>query len=310
MQSDQNTAQVNGCVLALDVGGSSVKSGLVSAGGRIVELGPAAIDQAAPAEALFRVLADVVAAGLRAAEGPVCGIGVSIPGPFDYARGVSLMTHKFTGLKDIPFAESLRAALTEAAALPFRFMHDANAFLAGEMWRGVGRGLRRCLGVTLGTGIGVSCRIGGAFLVNALGSPAPEVSVWNRPYKGGTVEDVVSTRGVVGRYRLVRPDYPAEDGVKGIAAAARRGDAEAARIFAELGKDLAAVLLPVCERFRPERIIFGGRIANDFALFEAPLKAALSCGPDATETVQSELGGRAALAGAAALFEDVLGTAG
>ena len=307
MQSDQDTAQVSGCVLALDVGGSAVKSGLVSGDGRIVDLAPAAIDSSAPAPALVRALARVLAAGLRAAETRVCGVGVAIPGPFDYVRGVSLMTHKFAALKDVHLGESLRAALPETAGLPFRFMHDANAFLAGEMWRGAGRGLRRCLGVTLGTGIGVSCRTDGEFLVNALGSPAPEVSVWSRPYKDGTVEDAVSTRGLVGRYRLVRPEYPAGDGAKGIADAARRGDPEAARIFAGLGEDLAAVLLPVCERFFPERIIFGGRIANDFALFGAPLNAALSRSSVVTQAVPAGLGGRAALLGAAGLFEGVSG---
>ncbi|HNX34633.1 MAG TPA: ROK family protein [Kiritimatiellia bacterium] len=307
MQSDQNVTEVSGCVLALDVGGSAVKSGLVFWDGRIAELAPAAVDSSASARVIVRALAEVLSAGLRAAEAPVCGIGVAIPGPFDYARGVSLMTHKFSALKDLPLGESLRAAVPEAAGLPFRFMHDANAFLAGEMWRGAGRGLCRCLGVTLGTGIGVSCRFDGVFRVNALGSPASEVSVWSRPYKGGTVEDAVSTRGLVSRYRLVRPEYPVGDGAKGIADAARRGDAEAGRIFAELGEDLAAVLLPVCERFRPERIIFGGRIANDFALFETPLNAALARRAGSPLAVSSELGGRAALLGAAGgLFGGVM----
>ncbi len=307
MQSDQDTAQISGCVLALDVGGSAVKSGLVFGDGRIAELAPVAVDSSAPAPVLVGALAGVLASALSSAGVPVRGIGVAIPGPFDYARGVSLMTHKFAALKDLPLGESLRAAVPVATGLPFRFMHDANAFLAGEMWRGAGRGLRRCLGVTLGTGIGVSCRIDGAFMVNVLGSPAPEVSVWSRPYQDGTAEDAVSTRGLVGRYRLVRPEYTAADGAKGIAEAARRGDADAARIFAELGGDLAAVLLPVCERFRPERIIFGGRIANDFALFEAPLNAALARSAVAPQAVQAELGGRAALLGVAGLFGGVSG---
>jgi len=293
---------VTGYVLALDVGGSAAKSGLVSADGRIVELAPLPVDAAASAPAIVRALADVLAHGLRAAEEPVLGIGVAMPGPFDYARGVSLMTHKFAGLKGLPLAEALREALPAIRTIPFRFLHDANAFLAGEMWRGAGRGLRRCIGVTLGTGIGVSCRLDGAFLVNAQGSPSAEVSVWSRPYPGGIVEDAISTRGLVARYRVVRPEYRVEGGVKGIEAAARQGDAEAVRVFAGMGEDLGCVLLPLCERFHLQRIIVGGRIANAFPWFGAPLQAAVARGADSPEVVPGELGGRAALFGAASSF--------
>jgi len=62
------------------------------------------------------------------------------------------------------------------------------------------------------------------------------------------------------------------------------------------------VLLPVCVRFEPERVVFGGRIATDFALFEAPLKTALACASHAPYAVRGQLGAAAALYGAADLF--------
>ena len=299
MQSDQNTFKIDGCVLALDVGGSFIKSGLVDATRLAAEFAPVPLDADANAQRIVCAFADVIATGIHSAGGLITAIGVAVPGPFDYARGISLMTHKMAGIKGVDLPVALREALPEIKKLPIRFCHDANAFLAGEMWRGAGQGLRRGIGVTLGTGIGVSCSVDGRFINNALGSPAPEVSVWSRPYKGGIVEDVISTAGLVARYRRAHPDYDPAGGVKGIAAAAKMGDLAAVQLFAELGSDLGAVLLPLCERFRPEKIIFGGQISKDFALFEAPLKSELCRAAQPPEAVMGKLGNRAALFGAA-----------
>jgi glucokinase len=298
VQSDQNTVEISGHVLALDIGGSFVKSGLVSVAGRMTELEPMPVDSKANAQTIVRIFADIIAAGFRAAEGQIDSIGIAIPGPFEYARGISLMTHKFAGIKDIKLAAALREALPEITEIPVRFRHDANAFLAGEMWCGAGQGVKRALGVALGTGIGVACCIGGKFLTNTLGSPAPEVSVWQRPFKDGIVEDYVSTRALVKKFRLVRPGYDPAYGVKGIAETAKAGDQEALRLFAGFGEDLGSVLVTLCETLRPERIIFGGQISKDSVLFVGPLKRALHGAVYVPEVALSQLGNRAALFGA------------
>lgn len=302
MQGNQDTLEIDGCVLALDVGGSSVKSGLVGADGRWVGLPTEPMAASGAASAIVEQLGTVVGRGLRASEGTALGIGIAIPGPFDYARGISLMTHKYAGIKGISLADALRNACGDIGSLPIRFMHDANAFLAGERWRGAVRDCRCCIGVTLGTGVGVACWENGAFVSNELGSPSPEVSVWSRPYKEGRVEDAISTRGLVDRYRHECDGYPVESGVKGIAEAALRGDVAARRLFSELGDDLGAVLVPLCERFRPERVVLGGQIANAFELFAPVLRGALARVAQRPVAVRGALGEAAALCGVASRF--------
>jgi len=304
MQGDQNTTEIKGNVLVLDIGGSFIKSGLVSAAGRMTELEPMPVDSKANAQTIVRTFADIIAAGFRSAEGQIDSIGIAIPGPFDYARGVSLMTHKFAGIKDIKLTAVLRATLPEIEEIPIRFKHDANAFLAGEMWCGAGQGVKRALGVALGTGIGVACCVDDKFLTNALGSPAPEVSVWQRPFKEGIVEDYVSTRALAKKYRLVRPGYDPAHGVKGIAEAAKAGDLEAINLFAGFGEDLGNALLPLCGTLHPELIIVGGQIAKDFTLFSEALSLVLNkAAVHAPGVVASHLGSCAALFGAV-LAED------
>ncbi len=298
MQGDKNTVEIKGKVLALDIGGSFIKSGLVSGTGVINEIKHVTFYSGADAKTIIRTFTSVIDAGFNAANGQISATGIAIPGPFNYARGISLMTHKYAGIKDVDLVKVLCEAIPDIAGIPLRFRHDANAFLAGEMWCGAGGGIKRALGVVLGTGIGVACCLDGEFLTNELGSPAPEVSVWKRSFRDSIVEDYVSTRALVAKYRLVRPNYDSTCGVKGIAEAAKAGDGEAIRVLAGFGEDLGNVLVPLCETLRPERIIFGGQISNDFALFENPLKAGLCRTDHAAEIVPGCLGSAAALFGA------------
>src|SRR5207237_2105693 len=80
-------------------------------------------------------------------------LGVAIPGPFDYTRGVSAIRHKLQSLYGVDLRGELANAL-EIAPGAVVFLNDADAFLLGEAWAGAARGHARALGVTLGTGLG------------------------------------------------------------------------------------------------------------------------------------------------------------
>lgn len=245
MQSDQDHAEVT---LALDIGGTFIKSALFR-GGKLIESRPQLSSRSGGS-------AEEIAAALRqASQGEYDAIGVAIPGPFDYRNGVSLMEHKFAAIK----GRSLREFLPE---MPIRFIHDANAFLLGE-WRGE----RRLGGITLGTGLGAAAVIDGELLTNELGSPREDVSLWNKPFRGTTVELALDLRG--------------------------HGPGQSMEKWLEFGKTLAEILTPWHRRFGFETIVIGGQIARDFELFRAPL-AGLPVRPSADEN--------ATLSGAAAFF--------
>ena len=103
-----------GRIVSIDLGGSHVSAGRIDvASGRVrtflrVPLPP----NAGRDELLARitgVAADVV-------EGAVDGVGVAVPGPFDYANGVCLLTHKLEPLHGV----DLRRALADALVRPRR----------------------------------------------------------------------------------------------------------------------------------------------------------------------------------------------
>lgn len=240
-------------ILSLDIGGTFIKSGVFASDGTLTQLPqvPSRSDGSR---------AEIVAAmrSAIAAAGEADAVGIAIPGPFDYRNGVSLMTHKFGALNGVNLRDEL------GVDVPCVFVHDADAFLLGELGFGSLRGVARAGAVTLGTGLGAAVAVNGNTVDNDLGSPAPEVSLWKTPFHGGIAEDFISTRALVKK-------YPAS-GAKEIADAAHRGDAAALRVWREFGDDLAELLAEWIARWNLEKVAIGGQIAKSWALFSAPLE--------------------------------------
>lgn len=208
------------------MGGTFIKSALIQ-NGNIRELEKVPSCSGGSAEEIANALR-------RASAEKADAIAVAIPGPFDYRRGVSLMEHKFAAVKGM----DLKSFLPD---VPVKFIHDANAFLLGER-----DGESRMGAITLGTGIGAAVIVDNELLVNDLGSPATEASLWDKPFRGTTVEKALDLRN--------------------------HGPGQTAETWQRFGELLAEILTPWSERFQLETIVIGGQVANDFELFQEPLK--------------------------------------
>ena len=212
--------------------------------------------------------AEEISDALRTALGDlsgISGIGVAIPGPFDYKEGVFRMEHKFEAVKDRPF----RTLAGVPDAVPVRYMHDVNAALAGAIRMMHIRGDTAL--VTLGTGLGFGCTRQGRILVNEKGSPAR--SLYNLPCRDGILEDYVSARGI----RNLYAGLGGEPGLTPLQIAVRAGygDQTALDAFSSAGKILAEYLSPLLEEYRIDTLLFGGQISRSFALMEEPVRKAL-----------------------------------
>ena len=300
--------------VALDVGGTEVRSALVNDHG---DLGPGwprstPVDTKGPAESILGSLADCLRLPLEraAANGltPV-GIGVAMPGPFDYTRGISLIRglDKFEAIYGLNVREELRRLLRLGEAFPIRFQVDAWMFVLGEVWRGEAQGFSRAIGVTLGTGLGSGFFADGRFVKE--GPRIPWYGwVGSLPFGGGILDDRVSRRGILARYAELGGDaFPAAD-VAQIAARALEGEELASRVFAETGAILGETLRPTAEAFGAEVLVLGGRIARAFSLFSAPLAEQLRAVATLRKIAQTREYEISSLRGAAQLvFEDFPG---
>src|SRR5215216_4017842 len=142
-------------VIALDVGGSSVKSALVAADRQIVgSICVDAIQSAADAAEIFHRLATIIAGHLENIR-DVRGIAFAFPGPFDYVQGICLIQNqdKYDALYGLNVGGKLRQILG-VPTLEIRYRNDAEAAILGEALYGAGVCYSRLLGLTIGTGLG------------------------------------------------------------------------------------------------------------------------------------------------------------
>jgi len=262
----------NNYVLALDVGGTSLKSAIISDEGRCLRgsFRTVAIDSAGDKEEVLEALITTLRKSLVDAQSmdlEVKAIGISIPGPFDYEKGISLMTHKFASIYRLNLRKTIIKSLGLGNKINIIFEPDSWAFLIGEMWHGAARGYQRVIGITLGTGLGSAFTVKGHIVVEGTGIP-PKGWLWNLPYRGGILEDWISRRGIIRRYKELTGE---ELDVNEIASKGLLGDEKSLLVFRELGEILGKCLKRIALKFKPDCIVFGGQISKSFDLFKDPL---------------------------------------
>ena len=153
-------------ILAVDIGGTSVKMALVSQSG---EIGPRHAAQTAFDGYATPILTTVIREARRFLdrEGvPVEGIGVSATGQIDAASGAVIGTNGA-----IPNYEGaqIRREMEAEFGVPARVLNDANAAALGECFVGRARGMRHVVMVTFGTGVGGGIVIDGRIYEGARG---------------------------------------------------------------------------------------------------------------------------------------------
>ena len=290
---------VNGLRLGVDIGGTHITAALVRDGVLLREtLRRAAIDPAGDAVTLLDDWSGLMNTVLSLAAGAVNGIGLAMPGPFDYPNGISMIRglDKYENLYGLNIREGLRDRLTQKG-LPIAFENDAACFGLGEARSGGARRFNKIIAITLGTGFG-ACFIDSKNLVTTgTGVPANGY-LYNIPFKDGIAEAAISARGLL-------KAYPAKD-VRAIAEKAPK-DAAAAKAFATLGTDLGVFLAPWLKAFGADALVIGGSISQSYALFAPAMQAVFRQKGVEVEVVVSENTEHIAIAGAASVTTPMAG---
>jgi glucokinase len=266
-------------VACLDIGGTSVKSGVVGTDGALYpgSLHTTPVDSGGTARAILRTFADSLKGVLDIAQHNsliLDGIGIAICGPFDYEKGISKITgvDKYEALYDVNVKEHLQRELELPLNLPMLFDVDAWAFGRGEVWTGAGRPYRRVIVFTMGTGVGSAFAVDGKIVGEGPGVP------WygwisGQKYRDGMLNDYISRTYMMNRYRALTG---LDIDIKEMAGLAREGDSAARGVFEEIGAELGGFLREHhVKEFGAECIIFGGQISRSFDLFVGPVRSAL-----------------------------------
>jgi glucokinase len=288
-----------GVIIGVDVGGTKIQAGAIKPDGEILGE-PVTVDTAGNDEnqkILCRITGSIEKviknSGLKPAD--ITGIGMGVTGPLDIVSGTILECPQLPTMHFYP----LRERIIEKFKLPVYMDNDANALLLGESIWGAGKEYGTTLGFTLGTGLGCAIVIDNKLFTGANGMAG---EIWPSPDKDGTIEDIVSGRGVSTTYHRLTNNVKTS---KEISLLAREGDPDAIETWNIFGRALAFALAWGINLFDPDIVILGGSIANSIDLFYDHMDSFLRkhiCPVPAAKTrvVKAELGDFAGFMGAAA----------
>lgn len=157
--------------LAIDIGGTKMAAGLVERAGRVLTWAQLPTPRELDAEQLWRTVDALITKVLDNAgigTDGLAGCGCGCGGPMQWPAGV-VSPLNIPGWRRFP----LRARLTQRlCGLTVRVHNDAICLVAGEHWRGAGRGRDNVLGMVVSTGVGGGLVLDGRLVRGASGNAA------------------------------------------------------------------------------------------------------------------------------------------
>ncbi|WP_067833619.1 ROK family protein [Actinomadura kijaniata] len=286
--------------VALDVGGTSMKGGLVAADGTVLLAESRSTGRERGPDAVVTAVGDFAAElAERAGNAPVAA-GVAVPGIVDEAAGTAVYSANL-GWRDTP----LRALLEARLGMPVGLGHDVRTGGLGEAAHGAGRGRGDFLFVPLGTGIAAAMIINGSPYPGATGAGGEIGHMVVRPGgeacacgQAGCLEVYSSASALPRRYGDA--SLRTED----VLARAAAGDPVAARVWEEALDALADALTAATMLLDPSLVVLGGGLAGSGERLTVPLADRLAARFTFREPpplALAELGAQAAMHGAAIL---------
>ena len=236
-------------ILALDIGGTAVKYGIFD---EKAVFGEFPVKDCDGTEKLPEKIVDFIS------QYPVDCIGICAPGPFDYETGIGLMEHKLKSLYKVSLREMITAICPDKELF---FIHDATAFVLGEVCKNLELVGESVAGIMLGTGLGyIQCESG---KVKINQKKTPRKPLWNRPYKNGIAENYVSATAIINK--ALSRGYLLSN-VKEIAEGARNGEEQLLDIFFETGEQLGELIEIKKKEDGFNKVIIGGQVSKAWDL--------------------------------------------
>ena len=262
-------------VFGVDIGGTTIKFGLFTIAGQLVEKFAIDTDTSNAGTNLLPSVAKAIKAKLvekSLSLADVAGVGVGIPGPVD-EQGVVLIGVNINWMKPVP----VREILSDLLGISVHVTNDANIAALGEMWLGAAKGANNAIMYTLGTGVGGGIIVDGKVINGTNGAggeighivAVPEGGAPCGCGKTGCLETVTSATGIVRmtREKLAESDVATplrqiEDvKAKDVFDVAKAGDSVALEIVDRVGYYLGISAANLAGSIDPEQFIFGGGVA-------------------------------------------------
>ncbi|WP_248583151.1 ROK family protein [Nocardioides sp. InS609-2] len=300
-----NPTHAGDLVIAIDVGGTSIKGELVDADGLVLTRVRQPTPKGDKTLGAIAEVGDALLTHVAGLDADVVGSGVVVPGLVDAAQGIATYSSNI-GWRDLVMA----APLSERWGTPVRLANDVASAAVAEMRQGAGRGETYVGFVVIGTGIAAALVVDGRLVTGAHGEVTEIGHVPVRPGNpcacgaDGCLETVASASSIA---RL----YAARSGVAvtGAADVVARLDSDpvAREVWQEAIEALADAISLLALVANPALVVIGGGLGVAGDDLVAPLTAAVRARTRVVEPPHitvAELGDRGGVVGAALLARE------
>ena len=319
-----------GYIVGVDIGATSIDVALADVTGKILRRCSQTADVRSRPEFLLGACVELVkeVASLQGCQtNQLLGIGVGVPGPVDFARGVLVAPPLMPGWENFPIRNYFKESFPSAYVV---VDNDVNIMALGEQRAGDGAGIDHFIFVKIGTGIGAGimsngkihrgsdgcagdighicvdkdgplCSCGNKGCLEAMSAGPAITARAMEAIRNGSSSTLSQMRESNGG--IIRP----ED----VNAACREGDQAALDIIRASGQMVGDVLASLVNFFNPSHIFIGGGIANFgnhllVAIRRAVLHRSLPLATTHLTIKFSSMGSDAGVTGAIALALDYL----
>lgn len=234
-------------VIGVDIGGTNINVGKVKKGVVVTEAKNPVDKTESEKQTLERLFTCIE----KVKSKSTTAIGIGVPGVVDTNNGTIYDLQNIPSWKKVPLAAILQTRYN----LPVYVNNDANCFIMGEKLFGKAKKYDNCVGLSIGTGLGMGILIGGS-IYNGVLSGAGEIGMVS--YKDGILEDYTSSS-------FFKTCYNSNARI--LHEKAKKNDPVALDAFAAFGEHLGAAINNILYLFAPEAIILGGSISSAFPFF-------------------------------------------
>lgn len=309
--------------IGIDLGGTNIAVGVVNDRFEIVGTAKCKTAMPRPAEAIVDDMAATARAAVKAAGltmADIESVGVGCPGTCNGDTGMVEYSNNLQ-FDHLP----LKAMLEERLQRKVKVDNDANVAALGEAVAGAARGVRTCVCITLGTGVGSGIIIDGkiysgsnfagaelghsVIVVDGEECTCGQHGCWEA-YASATALIRQTKRAMEAHPESLMHQYAATAGrVTGRTAfdAMRGGDETARQVVDTYIRYVGTGLVNVVNIFQPEVLCIGGGICNEGETLLAPLRRMIEenrfskYSEKQTRLCVATLGNDAGIIGAAAL---------
>jgi len=270
-----------GYLVGLDIGATSIDLALADLGGKILQRRTSPADVRQPPEEFLKHCCDLIQ-DMSLAQGchtdQILGIGIGVPGPVDFARGVLVAPPLMPDWENFLIGDYFRHVFPRAFVV---VDNDVNIMALGEQRAGGGSGIDHFIFVKIGTGIGSGIISNGKMHRGSIGCAGDighicvdkqgpicrcgNTGCLEAMAAGPAISEKAMQAARNSMSPILRQMMDANGGFlrpEDVNMACREGDQAALEIIRASGEMIGDVLAGLVNFFNPSHIFIGGGITN------------------------------------------------